>query len=78
MTESIVRRGQRMMCVRQNRRQKVIINCIYYDSVFQIIKTAVPLWRAHIKTRPLDNYSVNRHETKDKEKECNERPERSS
>lgn len=69
MTENTVRGGQRMMCIRQNRREKVIINRIYYDSVFQIIKTAVPLWQAHIKPQPLDNYSVNRHETKDKEKE---------
>lgn len=77
MTECTVRGGQMMMCIRQSRRKKVIINCTYYDSVFQIIKTAVSLWQAHIKTGPQDNHSVNRHETKNKEKEYNELPERS-
>lgn len=77
MTEYIVRGGQKMMCIRQNRRKKVI-NCTHYDNVFQIIKTAVSLWQAHIKTWPQDNYSVNRHETKNKEKEYNEPPERPS
>lgn len=70
--------GQRIICIRKNIREKVIINSFYYDSVFQIIKTAVPPWQAHIKTQPRDNDSVNRHETEDKVKEHNESPERSS
>lgn len=78
MIECIVRGGQRMTCIKQSRRKKVIINCTYYDSVFQIIKTAVCTGRYLQKHGPRTITSVNRHETKNKEKEYNEPQERSS